>query len=42
MRWLVRDVSRRLDEGRGIEGIVETDADYFNPVVELMREASYA
>jgi len=44
------DVSRRLDEGRGIEGIVETDADYFNPVVELMRgerpaphgEASYA
>jgi beta-lysine 5,6-aminomutase alpha subunit len=31
------DVSRRADEGRGIEGIVETDADYFNPVVELMR-----
>jgi beta-lysine 5,6-aminomutase alpha subunit len=44
------DVSRKLDEGRGIEGIVETDAGYFNPVVELMRterptargEASYA
>jgi beta-lysine 5,6-aminomutase alpha subunit len=44
------DVSRKLDEGRGIEGIVETDADYFNPAVELMRserpaphgEASYA
>ena len=31
------DVSRRLDEGRGIEGIVETDEGYFNPVVELMR-----
>jgi beta-lysine 5,6-aminomutase alpha subunit len=31
------DVSRKLDEGRGIEGIVATDADYFNPVVELMR-----
>ncbi len=31
------DVSRKLDEGRGIDGIVETDADYFNPVVELMR-----
>jgi beta-lysine 5,6-aminomutase alpha subunit len=44
------DVSRKLDEGRGIEGIVATDADYFNPVVELMHserpaprsEASYA
>jgi beta-lysine 5,6-aminomutase alpha subunit len=31
------DVSRRLDEGRGIEGIVATDADYLNPLVELMR-----
>jgi beta-lysine 5,6-aminomutase alpha subunit len=36
------DVSRKLDEGRGIEGIVDTEASYFNPVVELMREASYA
>jgi beta-lysine 5,6-aminomutase alpha subunit len=44
------DVSRKLDEGRGIDGIVETDDGYFNPVVELMRgerptprgEASYA
>jgi beta-lysine 5,6-aminomutase alpha subunit len=44
------DVSRKVDEGRGIDGIVETDADYFNPVVELMHaprpapqgEASYA
>ena len=42
------DVSRKLDEGRGIEGIVETDEGYFNPLVELMRgpavadEASYA
>jgi len=31
------DVSRKLDEGRGIEGIVEVDEAYFNPVVELMR-----
>jgi beta-lysine 5,6-aminomutase alpha subunit len=31
------DVSRREDEGRGIEGIIATDAGYFNPVVELMR-----
>jgi beta-lysine 5,6-aminomutase alpha subunit len=36
------DVSRRLDEGRGIDGIVTTEEGYFNPVVELMREASYA
>jgi beta-lysine 5,6-aminomutase alpha subunit len=44
------DVSRKLDEGRGIEGIVEVEEGYFNPVVELMRgerptphgEASYA
>jgi beta-lysine 5,6-aminomutase alpha subunit len=32
------DVSRKLDEGRGIEGIVATEPGYFNPVVELMRE----
>jgi beta-lysine 5,6-aminomutase alpha subunit len=36
------DVSRRLDEGRGLEGIVDTEPGYFNPVVDLMREASYA
>jgi beta-lysine 5,6-aminomutase alpha subunit len=36
------DVSRRIDEGRGIEGIVSTEEGYLNPVVELMREASYA
>jgi len=36
------DVSRKVDEGRGLEGIVETDEAYFNPVVGLMREASYA
>jgi beta-lysine 5,6-aminomutase alpha subunit len=31
------DVSRKVGEGRGIEGIVETEESYFNPVVELMR-----
>jgi beta-lysine 5,6-aminomutase alpha subunit len=42
------DVRRRIDEGRGIEGIVTTEDGYHNPVVELMRdpavadEASYA
>jgi beta-lysine 5,6-aminomutase alpha subunit len=36
------DVSRSVDEGRGIEGIVSTEEGYLNPVVELMREASYA
>ncbi|MEA2208231.1 MAG: beta-lysine 5,6-aminomutase alpha subunit [Solirubrobacteraceae bacterium] len=36
------DVSRRIDEGRGIEGIVETQDGYFNPVVSLMREPASA
>jgi beta-lysine 5,6-aminomutase alpha subunit len=36
------DVSRKLDEGRGLEGIVTTEEGYVNPLVELMREASYA
>ena len=36
------DVSRGREEGRGIEGIVDVEPGYFNPVVELMREASYA
>jgi beta-lysine 5,6-aminomutase alpha subunit len=42
------DVSRGVHDGRGIEGIVDTDPGYFNPVVELMHtpsvadEASYA
>ena len=36
------DVSRKPDEGRGIDGIVATQEGYFNPLVELMREASYA
>jgi beta-lysine 5,6-aminomutase alpha subunit len=36
------DVSRAADEGRGIEGIVTTEDGYFNPVVDVMREASYA
>jgi beta-lysine 5,6-aminomutase alpha subunit len=33
------DVSRRVDEGRGIEGIVTTGEGYFNPLVELMGQA---
>jgi beta-lysine 5,6-aminomutase alpha subunit len=44
------DVSRRVDEGRGLDGIVDVEETYFNPVVDLMRgerpaphgEASYA
>jgi beta-lysine 5,6-aminomutase alpha subunit len=36
------DVSRGIEDGRGIEGIVTTEEGYLNPVVELMREASYA
>jgi beta-lysine 5,6-aminomutase alpha subunit len=33
------DVSRPASGGRGIEGIVDTEPDYFNPAVELMRES---
>jgi beta-lysine 5,6-aminomutase alpha subunit len=31
------DVSRKIDGGRGREGIVATEPGYFNPVVSLMR-----
>jgi beta-lysine 5,6-aminomutase alpha subunit len=31
------DVRRHLDEGRGIEGIVQTQPGYLNPLAELMR-----
>ena len=33
------DVRRQVDEGRGIEGIIETHDGYFNPASELMRGA---
>jgi beta-lysine 5,6-aminomutase alpha subunit len=33
------DVRRQVSEGRGIEGIVETEDGYCNPVSELMRGA---
>jgi beta-lysine 5,6-aminomutase alpha subunit len=36
------DVSRGIEDGRGIEGIVSTEEGYLNPVVELMRQESYA
>jgi beta-lysine 5,6-aminomutase alpha subunit len=36
------DVSRRRDEGRGIEGIVATSEDYFNPIADHMRAATGA
>ena len=36
------DVSRGVEEGRGIDGIVAVEEGYRNPAVELMREASYA
>jgi len=36
------DVSRKIDEGRGIEGIVKIEEGYLNPVTELMGQASYA
>jgi beta-lysine 5,6-aminomutase alpha subunit len=33
------DVRRHVDEGRGIEGIVQTEPGYLNPLAELMRGA---
>jgi beta-lysine 5,6-aminomutase alpha subunit len=36
------ETARREDEGRGIEGILAVEDGYFNPLVELMREATYA
>ena len=33
------DVHRQIDDGRGIEGIVETQDGYINPASELMRGA---
>jgi beta-lysine 5,6-aminomutase alpha subunit len=36
------DVSRGAGDGRGIEGIIELEEGYFNPVEELMCEATYA
>jgi beta-lysine 5,6-aminomutase alpha subunit len=34
------DVRRHVDDGRGIEGIVQTDPGYVNPVTELMRAST--
>ncbi|MGO9248262.1 MAG: lysine 5,6-aminomutase subunit alpha TIM-barrel domain-containing protein [Solirubrobacteraceae bacterium] len=34
------DVHRRIDDGRGIDGIVPTDPGYFNPVAQLMSGTS--
>jgi beta-lysine 5,6-aminomutase alpha subunit len=36
------DVSRSVDEGRGLDGIVATEEGYLNPIVELMLQDSYA
>jgi beta-lysine 5,6-aminomutase alpha subunit len=36
------DVRRRIDDGRGIDGIVTTGEDYFNPATELMQEVRVA
>jgi beta-lysine 5,6-aminomutase alpha subunit len=33
------DVPRQVDEGRGVEGIVETEHCYLDPLTELMRGA---
>jgi beta-lysine 5,6-aminomutase alpha subunit len=39
-RGVFGDVRRSLDQGRGLEGVVDVGEEYFNPVGELMRGAS--
>jgi beta-lysine 5,6-aminomutase alpha subunit len=39
-RGVFGDVRRGLDQGRGLEGVVDVREEYFNPVGELMRGAS--
>lgn len=41
-RGVFGDAERRIDEGRGAEGVIEMDEDYFNPCVELMEGARVA
>jgi len=36
------DVSRNVDGGRGLDGVVETGPRYFNPLTELMSQVSHA
>jgi beta-lysine 5,6-aminomutase alpha subunit len=36
------DVSRGIDDGRGIDGIVPTAPAYVNPLIDLMQAESYA
>ncbi len=36
------DVRRRIDGGRGSEGIVATGEDYFNPMIDVLRGAPVA
>jgi beta-lysine 5,6-aminomutase alpha subunit len=38
-RGVFGDVCRDVNEGRGIEGIVQTTPEYINPVTKLMRRA---
>jgi beta-lysine 5,6-aminomutase alpha subunit len=39
-RGVFGDVCRRVDEGRGLDGVVDVDDDYLNPASELMGRAS--
>jgi beta-lysine 5,6-aminomutase alpha subunit len=36
------DVKRRVQDGRGRDGIVAVEEGYVNPVIELMSETVYA
>jgi beta-lysine 5,6-aminomutase alpha subunit len=39
-RGVFGDVCRRVGDGRGLDGVVDTDEDYINPASELMGRAS--
>ena len=38
-RGVFGDAERKIDEGRGAEGVIDMDETYFNPCVELMEGA---
>jgi beta-lysine 5,6-aminomutase alpha subunit len=39
-RGVFGDVCRHVEEGRGLDGVLEVGEEYFNPAAELMRGAS--
>lgn len=38
-KGIFADVRREMDSGKGLEGVIEKDRDYFNPAMDHIREA---